>query len=1263
MTDAWLPLTAAQRGLYFAHQLDPDNPCHTTAEVVEFDGAVDAGRLTAAIEAAYAQFEQLRTEFRTTADGPLQRVVPASPVDLPLVDVADAEAAEAWLAADLLRPLAPDSGRTCRTALLMLPDGRSWWYHAAHHVVLDGYGAQQLVRRVAELYAGAVPQRPVPLASVVAADLAQRRDFADADFWAARLPDLRGVVSPAGREARPAPRAVRAAVAVDPNQQTRLVEAASRLGTGWPDFVLAGVGAYVARFIGAERTRVGVPLMNRVRPGVGALPAATTVCTAMNVLPVDVTITGSIADAVAATTADHAVVRAHPLERQEDLARRLRRRDDQLFGVQVNLVPFDLTVRLDGVTGSVRNLTAGPVEDMTVTLRGTPGRSRTVRLEIDAHPDLYPAAEVGLHLDRLLAWLDTWSAADPGASVRDLPLPTPDELHAVVRGFNDTQVERKTATLGRRFADRAHATPDGVALIADGEVRTYAELHLAARAIATGLKGLGVRSGDVVGVRLPRSIALFETVHAVALLGAVYLPLDPDLPDERIAVMVEESGARHVLDATDALRLGSTAPHEIEIPDDPDAPAYLLFTSGSTGRPKGVVVGHRAIDNRLAWMQHHLPLRPGDRVLHKTPISFDVSVWELFWPLQVGATVVVAPPDAHRDPRAIADLVVRHEVVLLHFVPSMLRALLDDRTALRHLREARVRHVVTSGEALTPDLVAGCAETFGVAPTNLYGPTEAAIDVTVWDCSTDDDVVPIGRPVWNTACLVLDAAMRPQPIGVPGDLWLAGVQLAAGYVGRPDLTAERFVPPPSHLRDAGDRLYRTGDLAAWRTDGALRYLGRSDDQVKVRGQRIELGEVEATVAGVAAGAASLVGDRLVVWLVTDDPAVVESAREAAETRLPASVLPHHWVPVASLPLTTSGKVDRAALARTWTPPVTTTSSAPESLLQQRLCAAFAEVLDVPRVSPTQDFFALGGDSLRVLRLIGRVEDDLGTPLRLADVFAAPTPASLARRLSDGIPDDGTEEVLTLRPGDPAVAPLFLLPPAGGLGWCYASLLSGLPPELGVHAIQAPGLVAGRPEPSADLAALAKRQLSAIRTVVGDGRFHVAGWSLGGMAAHEVAAQARADHQEVGAVVLLDAYPADQWRHLPEPTEAEALRGILRLGGLDPTDRDLDRATTVRLLRESGSAVGHLPEPTLSGCVASVVEAARITRTSDHTTFDGDVTVVVATAPRPETWLSADGWTPHVTGAVHTVSVAATHGELVRRPAVDEVAAVLRGLLR
>ncbi|MFV0533318.1 MAG: amino acid adenylation domain-containing protein [Cumulibacter sp.] len=1281
----WFDLTSAQRGLFFAHALAPESPAYSTAEYVEFDGPIEAARLGASIDAAYTEFEQLRTTFRLGAHGPQQRVDAPRPRTLQTIAVAGEAAALEWMRADLARPMNPLTGDVTRTALLSAPDGLCWWYHAAHHLVLDGYGAQQLITRVTELYNGADTRTPISLRSVVFADPEHTVDAAAATaFWDARIANMRGVTALAGRQAPAAPQATRRVLDLTADEQRALVAGARRLRSTWADLLTVAVGSYVARIGAASEARLGTPMMNRVAAGTGTLISARTVCTAMNVLPITIAGCGTLAHALQSARAEQQAVRAFPFTRQEDLARRLHRRDQtaQLFGLQLNLIPFTLEIELqDGDTsvhGTVRNLTAGPVEDVTLGVRGAPGRGGNVRLELDANPDLYTIEDLQLHLGRLRSWIRTLASADLDDQLQALDLLDPSERQLVVEDFNCTAHPQVAATLRERFLAQAHRTPDAVALICDDQERTYSELLQSASRVAAQLQAAGVCAGDIVGVARERGIGLFEGIYGVVLAGAVYLPVDVDLPQQRIADILADSaatallgdGERPTLITPDRAPAPRRSVSERDDDTDVDAAAYVLFTSGSTGRPKGVVISHRAIDNRLAWMQHHLRLQPGDRVLHKTPISFDVSIWELFWPLQVGAAIVIAPPGSHRDPRAIADLIATQRVTTAHFVPSMLRAFLADATSRNRVSGAQLRHLVTSGEALTGELARDAARAFGVPPTNLYGPTEAAIDVTVWDCAPEDDTVPIGRPIWNTTCYVLDAQRVPVPIGVAGELWLGGIQLADGYAGREDLTAERFIDNPFH---AG-RLYRTGDLAAWRSDGALDYLGRVDDQVKLRGQRLELGEIEA-IAGavdeVAGAAAGLVNDELVVWFVPgrapQPPGTTPQGRASDEAQaalaaafaaaLPASLQPHHLVAVEAIPLSSSGKTDRRTLAATAAVRRVQSHqrSGPRDLVEQRVCAVFTEVLATVSIDPDADFFSLGGDSLRVLRVLSGIEAEFGTVLDLADIFAHPSAAALAKLITgDSATASTTAELLTLRSGSRDQTPLFLLPPAGGLGWCYVSLLRSLPQVLPIHTIQAPGLLEGAPEPAGDLRQLARRQLDIIRRLVGDGPFHIAGWSLGGLAAQEVAALAAADGQQVGAVVLLDAYPSDQWRHLSDPTESEALVGILRLGGVEPPEGELDRARTLSLLRGSGSAIGALPDLAIAGCIASVVQASAIVRGSEHDMYDAPVTLVRAAAPRPETFINPDGWREYV-GSLELVDLPVTHGELLRPPTADRVA--------
>ncbi|MEU1090232.1 amino acid adenylation domain-containing protein [Streptomyces sp. NPDC005892] len=432
-------------------------------------------------------------------------------------------------------------------------------------------------------------------------------------------------------------------------------------------------------------------------------------------------------------------------------------------------------------------------------------------------------------------------------------------------------------TLPDLFAAQAARTPDAVALVCADASLTYAELDAKAGRLARLLAAKGVGPDTIVAVAVPRSVELLVALYAVHRTGAAYLPIDPLLPAERIREMTEDAQPVLTLDGKDVRRMseqeGPAADGTEWPPPHPSNTAYVIYTSGSTGRPKGVAVSHEAIVNRLRWMQAEYPLGPDDRVLQKTPAGFDVSVWEFFWPLCVGARLVLAGPDDHRDPARIAELIRTEHITTVHFVPSMLRLFLEEPTAARC---DQLRRVFVSGEALSADLRSWSFRVLDAELHNLYGPTEAAVDVSYWRCGPGDPPgpVPIGMPAWNTRLYVLDEQLDHVPPGAVGELHIAGVQLARGYVNRPGLTADRFIPDPHG--PAGSRMYRTGDLARLDTDGVLHYLGRNDHQVKVGGVRIELGEIEAT---------------LVRHTAVAEAVVVARPDEAGETRMTAYLVP------------------------------------------------------------------------------------------------------------------------------------------------------------------------------------------------------------------------------------------------------------------------------------------------------------------------------------------------------------------------------------
>ena len=1279
----------------------------------------------------------------------------------------------AWAQRLLAQPLTTDEGVTVRSAVVRY-GGFLWVYHSFSHVVADGFAAFNGLSRVAAIYRALSAGQPVPptrrmsLQQLLDADAsASAARDEDVTFWQASGALEQEDTSLAGRTASPSARAVRRSFPIDPQAQQALLDAAKHYGVSWPVLATAAVGSYLARVGGYPQASFGVPQMNRMfartlPEATRALGAASaqTGCTAVNVLPVQVAATGPIAESLHSVKEQYARNAEHPLARQEDLERTARNAQSRLFGAQINVVPFDAVLPLTAPskdesgaavpTARIHNISAGPVADATFTLRGMPGRGNSISCEIDMNPVLYTAEELERHAARLSEWLPAYAAQAQreGASLNNLGLATEAEL-ATLRELTAparTEHPLEYKTLLGRFREAVAAHPQAFAVLdsapAPGEVLTpeserayafdraltYAELDERARALAAQLLDWGVRPADAVGLRVHRGAEQYVALYALLYAGATYVPVLPDLPAERVGVMMEDAEcslllhgpglqplsaeelnpqdpARHVNLPQHTLPLLSTddptrAPAAEELPGVKtglDEDAYVLFTSGSTGRPKGVAISHRSIDNRLRWQQHQILVGEGDRVLHKTPISFDVHVWELYWPLAEGAAVVIAAPEGHRDPAYLARVIAEQSVTAVHFVPTMLSALTSSPAARRILadagfgqdREQPLRYVVCSGEALQKDQVQAAGEVLGVYPLNLYGPTEAAVDVTFWETSSDPqrESVPIGEPVWNTGTLILDPTGHPVPVGVTGELHLSGVQLARGYKNNPQATAAAFVEQApagalALLNGESQRLYRTGDLACWEIlpDGraVIGYRGRTDYQIKVRGQRLELGDIEmalAAVEGVSASVALLYrGLRepalAAVLEVGDVPAeraeqLVEAAREHCAQVLPDYMVPTLWHTLPALPVSPSGKADRKLLASLDLTPEASGAEGPHGLLEQQLCSIIAGVLGRERFGVDEDFFASGGHSLAALEVIAAVEEQLGLSVSIGALFAHPTVQALAASIA-GERGEGAEfaPVLPLREqptandATEAPAPLFILPPAGGLGWCYAGYLSHLPAQQGVYALQAEAFSDPQTGFASSLQEMAEGYLKLIEKTLAERslprRFALMGWSVGGTAAVQVAALAQAAGAQVERVILLDAYPSEQWQGVPAPDEQESFRALLRMGGLpEPAvDEQLDLPGTLERLQRAGSAMGYLPEEKLGVCLGSMRASAALMRGAEQAFFDGDV-LLVGVPHEDQPYLDAAGWSAHAS-SFRAVLLDGTHPDLVNPARLAEV---------
>ncbi|MCZ2526308.1 amino acid adenylation domain-containing protein [Streptomyces sp. HB2AG] len=1346
-----LPLTAAQAGMWFAQAIDPGSPAQNTAEYVEIRGRVDEDLLAEALRRTVAETDALRVRIVLDGDTPRQLPLdldldlhpgpgpgpgsggavpfPLHTADLRGEDDPDA-AARAWMDAERSRPVDLARGPLFAQALLRVGDDRLLWYQRIHHTVMDGFGYSLIARRVAETYtalaAGAeVPPSPFGrLADLVAEDAAYRSGeapAADREHWravCAGLPETPANL--AGGRTAPASRTfVRRTAHLGAAATAALRGTAAAARATWPEAVLAVQALYLSRVTGSSDVVLGVPLMGRTGSVALRVPGMV-----MNVLPLRLTVRpeDTFRQLVRQAVLGLRAARRHQRHRYEDIRRDLGLLGEgrALTGPLVNPMPFDYDLAFGDATATAHFLCAGPVEDLTVNLRDRADGSGLL-VEYDGNPALYDADALDAHLRRFLHLLDalTGPGADPDAPLGATAVLTPAERARTVEEFNATGRDLPPTTLIGPIEARAARTPDATALVMDGTALTYGELNARANRLARHLTGLGVRPGAVAAVALPRSVELVVSLLAVLKAGGAYLPLDPDYPADRLAYMLgdaapvclladratrarlpQDHGLPVVEPGDPALRRELEAAHPACDPPralTPHHPAYVIYTSGSTGRPKGVVVPHGAIDNRLRWMQAEYGLAGDDRVLQKTPSGFDVSVWEFFWPLREGATLVLARPDGHRDPAYLARTVREQAVTTVHFVPSMLQLFLAEPAAAGC---TGLRRVFCSGEALPPETVGRFHEALGgkVPLHNLYGPTEAAVDVTHQPCPPDGPhrdggPVPIGRPVWNTRLYVLDAALQPVPEGVTGELYLAGHQLATGYLGRPALTASRFVADP--FGPPGSRMYRTGDLARWRPDGAVEYLGRTDHQVKLRGLRIELGEIEAALARDPAVAAAAVlvredrpGDRRLVGYVVPAPGAVAdpaALREALAAELPDHMVPAAVVVLDALPLSPNGKLDRKALPAPGLPAAAEQARAPRTPVEETLCRIFAEILGLPHAGVDDGFFDLGGNSLLGARLVARVRDVLGADLAVGALFRAPTPARLAEALDTGGGNASALDVLLplrapapapVSDPDPAPAPdqdpagrtagggripLFAMHPAGGISWCYSGLLAHLGREQPVYGLQSRGLTAPEALP-ATLEEMARDYVARIRTVQPHGPYRLLGWSVGGLIAHTVAVQLQEAGELVDLLAMMDAYPAEQWRDQAGPGRQDAVRALLRMAGFDGDAFDGGRLPgpdeVVAMLRREGSALSALEEHTLNAVVDIVVNNSRLVREHEHRRFDGDLLFFTAAAPRPEDWLTVDAWRPHVGGRITNHDLPCLHHELTRGTALAEVAARL-----
>ncbi|WP_224242167.1 non-ribosomal peptide synthetase [Hyalangium gracile] len=1304
------PLSMLQAGMFFHGDFDGSTAYHDIFSY-QVRTRYDHGRLVEALRELMAAHPVLRTSFHLTGfREPLQwvhrEVEPVvSEEDLTALGSAQQDAAvRAWFEAEKQRGFTLEQAPLIRVRLFRRGEAHFEIGLSFHHALLDGWSFTRLLSELLSRYqakvTGARAELPAP-SPVSYRDYIQleREALASPEsrgFWGRYLEGASFIHIP--RSPVPptsgARRSFWRTVALGESLSSELHRQAAAWGLPLKSLLLAAHGRVLGLLAGQQDIVTGIITNGRLE----ATRGEDVLGLHLNTVPLRLRL-----DAVSwkglAAEAFEAEQQLMP-HRRFPLAQIQRVLGGQpLFETAFNFLNFhQLSEDLGGFAGLEVSEGLNFTEThftLAATFAMNP-RTRGLDLALEGASTELTEAQVDRFARYYVRCLEELVSQPEARHARAVLLPEA-ERHQLVVEWNQTEAPLPEPTLVHRDIEaQAERTPDAIAVSFEGTHLTFRQLNQRANQLAHALRARGVGPESRVGLCMERSLELVVAILGVLKAGGAYVPFDPQYPAERLRYMFADAGAALLLTQehlkprlpaagagaialdTDWPTIARESPENPRVSLSGDSLAYVIYTSGSTGTPKGAMNTHAGLYNRLRWMQDAYRLTPADRVLQKTPFSFDVSVWEFLWPLMTGARLVVARPGGHQDPAYLVQLIQREQVTTLHFVPSMLHFFLQEPGSERC---DSIQRLLCSGEALSLELQRKCAARLSCELHNLYGPTEAAIDVTAWHCAPDHGLstIPIGKPIDNIRIHLLDAMLNPVPVGVPGELYIGGIGLARGYLARPELTASAFVPDPLATRP-GERLYRTGDLARYLPGGEIEYLGRIDHQVKVRGFRIELGEIESALAAfpgvreaVVLAREDVPGDkRLVAYLVGDVSLTeqLDALRSALRERLPDYMVPSAFIRLESLPVTPNGKLDRRALPAPEQQRVPRAARvAPRTEWETWLVELWSRLLQAPELGVEDDFFEVGGNSLLALQMIATLREERGCQLPVGAILEAPTIAALARRLEQGAEGHRPSPLVRLQ-ADGVRPPLFLVHPVGGGVSCYAALTRHLGPAQPVHAFQAPELETSG-ESQVELSERAARYREVLEQAWPEGPVLLGGWSFGGLVAYEMARQLEEKGRQVAMVALMDSAVLS---HLtPEQLDEEALFRYFAVDLLGPGIEQLSEEAAhlkalpgeerLAYLRERAIALGQL-SPALSLEQLERIHQVFTSNLKAGTRYEprgyrrNVVLLQAAGASAEQKARQLEGWRQATQGALKVIGVSGEHYTLLESPHVEPLVQAL-----
>ncbi|MEN8443422.1 MAG: amino acid adenylation domain-containing protein, partial [Cyanobacteria bacterium J06555_13] len=1037
--DQALPLSLGQERLWFVDQLDGENSAYNASVMIRMNGDLNIQALKAALSAIVNRHEILRTSFPCVSNQPTQCIHPEATFDIELIDLQNIKAGtqEAVLQQQLqesaIAPFDLEIAPPIRSNLWQLSVTEHMLLLTMHYIIADGWSMGVLTQELSRLYqdfcaenSPSLPALPIQYADYAVWQrewLSPELIDTQLNYWKQQLagaPQLLQLPTDRPRPNQQTYQGKTKTIELLNVAQTQELETLSQQ-SGMTLFMTlqAAFSTLLYRYSGQSDILMGTSSANRNRSELESL-----VGFFINTLVLRTRFEDNPSFATLLTQVRETTLEAYQHQETpfgsvvEALQPKRSLSYSPLIQVQFLLQNAPLEdFKLANLTSTASKLTTVTTKfDLTLSITKT---HQGLVADWEYSTDLFDESTI----ERMAAHLQSILSAiikNPQLTVEELPLLSAAKSDRILFGWNDTATEyNQDQLIHRLFEAQVTKTPDAVAVVFEEKQLTYQELNQKANQLAAYLQRLGVKPDGLVGVCIERSVEMVIGLLGILKAGGAYVPIDPHYPADRIGYMLADSDVSVLLtektvhdalpshnaqvicldEGWDSIAKHSQKNANVDVASD--NLAYVIYTSGTTGNPKGVMNTHHGIRNRLLWMQEAYQLAEGDRVLQKTPFSFDVSVWEFFWTLITGATIVVAKPEGHKDRDYLVNLIAKEKITTLHFVPSMLQVFLQ----AAHLEKCScLKRVFCSGEALPFELTQTFFAKLQCELHNLYGPTEAAIDVSYWQCHADDELqsVPIGRPIANTQLHILDRLLQPVPIGVAGDLYIGGHGLARGYLNRPDLTQEKFIPNPFDSSNA-TRLYKTGDVARYLPDGNIDYLGRIDNQVKIRGFRIELGEIEVVLNAhpqiqqtvVIATADKNNDKRLIAYVVAQSPIANAQLRDHLKAGLPEYMVPSAFVVLDSLPLTPNGKIDRKALPEP-SGDINRDQDyiAPRTPSEEIIANIFTSVLGLENIGVHDNFFELGGHSLLATQLISRLQVAFSLEIPLRELFAYPTVAQL-----------------------------------------------------------------------------------------------------------------------------------------------------------------------------------------------------------------------------------------------------------------------------